>query len=42
LNGAGHNLTHIAARWGFEHMGRFAQGYRELFGERPSETIRRK
>lgn len=42
LTGASHNLTHIAARWGFEHMGRFAQGYRELFGERPSETIRRK
>ena len=35
-------LADIAARWGFEHMGRFAQGYRALFGERPSETLRRR
>jgi len=42
VDGTGESLTTIAARWGFEHPGRFAQGYRELFGERPSETIRRK
>jgi AraC-like DNA-binding protein len=40
--GAVESLTTIAARWGFEHMGRFAQGYRALFGELPSETWRRR
>ncbi|HJQ59481.1 MAG TPA: AraC family transcriptional regulator [Vineibacter sp.] len=41
-SGGSDNLTMIATRWGFEHMGRFAQGYRALFGERPSDTARRK
>lgn len=41
LDGGGETVTAIAAQWGFEHMGRFAQGYRLLFGERPSETQRR-
>lgn len=40
--GTAESLTTVATRWGFEHMGRFAQGYRVLFGERPSETLRRK
>jgi AraC-like DNA-binding protein len=30
----------IANRWGFVHMGRFAEQYRQLFGECPSETLR--
>jgi AraC-like DNA-binding protein len=30
----------VAGRWGFLHMGRFAEQYRELFGESPSETLR--
>jgi AraC family ethanolamine operon transcriptional activator len=30
-----------AARWGFTHLGYFAQEYRELFGEFPSHTARR-
>lgn len=30
-----------AARWGFWHLSRFAADYRLLFGERPSETLRR-
>ena len=34
------SVTHTATRWGFFHLGRFAQYYRELFGERPSETLR--
>lgn len=34
-------IEEIAVRWGFWHMGRFAQFYRESFGERPSETRRR-
>lgn len=40
LTGTDAHLTMVATRWGFEHMGRFAQGYRALFGERPSETLR--
>jgi AraC-like DNA-binding protein len=42
LAGTGEHLTNVAARWGFEHMGRFAAGYRTLFGERPSDTMRRR
>ena len=30
----------IAARWGFLHFGRFAEDYRQLFGERPKDTLR--
>lgn len=33
-------VTEIALRWGFLHQSRFAQQYRERFGERPSETLR--
>jgi transcriptional regulator GlxA family with amidase domain len=40
--GTDETLTALAMRWGFEHMGRFAHGYRSLFGERPSDTMRRK
>jgi AraC-like DNA-binding protein len=29
----------IARRWGFVHLGRFAQAYREHFGEPPSRTL---
>ena len=39
-NGAGRRrVTEVALACGFEHFGRFSEGYRELFGERPSETI---
>ncbi|GHT90413.1 AraC family transcriptional regulator [Betaproteobacteria bacterium] len=31
----------IAARWGFWHLSRFATDYREMFGELPSDTLRR-
>lgn len=34
------SIESIAARWGFSHMGRFAQYYRAAFGERPSDTCR--
>jgi len=37
----GRSVTEVARRWGFEHMGRFAAGYRRLFGEPPSATARR-
>ena len=33
-------LTKIANRWGFWHMGQFANDYRNLFGELPSQTTR--
>lgn len=31
----------IAFRWGFNHLGRFAQYYQQKFGEAPSQTLRR-
>lgn len=31
----------VASRWGFWHNGEFSAGYRQLFGESPSETLRR-
>jgi AraC family ethanolamine operon transcriptional activator len=37
----GATVTQTATRWGFFHFGRFSQYYRELFGERPSETLAR-
>ncbi|MDT5320612.1 MAG: hypothetical protein QOD88_3134, partial [Mycobacterium sp.] len=33
-------VTTVAGRWGFVHLGRFANQYRRLFGETPSETLR--
>jgi len=35
------SVTDVAMQWGFFHLGRFAQQYRERFGVRPSETVRR-
>jgi AraC-like DNA-binding protein len=35
------SVVDAAARWGFFHYGRFASLYREKFGVRPSETLRR-
>ncbi len=37
----GENIAGIAIKWGFVHLGRFAQSYRRRFGELPSETLRR-
>ena len=34
-------VSEVAARWGFYQFGRFAARYRELYGERPSETLHR-
>ena len=34
------SVTEIALACGFGHFGRFAEAYRGLFGERPSETLR--
>lgn len=30
----------VAHRWGFTHLGRFAEAYRTRFGETPSQTLR--
>lgn len=32
-------VTEVAARWGFFHLGRFAQSYRAEHGESPSQTL---
>jgi AraC-like DNA-binding protein len=36
------SVTEIAIRWGFFHLGRFSNYYRELFGELPTETLSRR
>lgn len=33
------SVTEVAARWGFFHLGRFSQRYRETFQELPSQTL---
>ncbi len=33
-------VTDVALRFGVEHLGRFSQDYRRLFGELPSQTLR--
>ena len=35
------NVTKIAMKWGFSHLGRFAEDYRKRFYELPSETSQR-
>lgn len=35
------SVTEVATRSGFNHFGRFAQDYRDKFGETPSVTLRR-
>ncbi len=34
-------VVEIASGWGFTHMGQFSTDYRHMFGEKPSETLRR-
>ena len=36
------SVTQAAFRFGLPHLGRFAGDYRQRFGERPSETLRRR
>ena len=33
-------VADVATRWGFTHLGRFAQYYRDRYGEPPSRTLR--
>ena len=40
--GEGHTVTRIALDCGFTDMAVFARKYRVHFGERPSETLRRR
>lgn len=35
-------INQVAHRWGFWHLGQFAGDYRRLFGELPSDTLRRR
>lgn len=35
------NVTEVALDYGFSHLGRFSSDYRKMFGELPSETLRR-
>jgi len=37
--GPGGKVSDVANRWGFWHLGQFAQDYRSAFGELPSETL---
>lgn len=41
LSGGSVSVTDVAMKWGFFHLGRFAQQYRERFGVLPSQTVRR-
>jgi len=34
------SIAAVARKWGFGHMGRFAQEYAQEFGERPKQTSR--
>jgi len=34
------NVSEVAYRWGFTHLGRFAGSYRARFGVSPSQTLR--
>ncbi|MFO1303834.1 MAG: helix-turn-helix domain-containing protein [Burkholderiales bacterium] len=34
-------VTREASNWGFWHFGEFSRAYRDCFGERPSDTLRR-
>ncbi|ASP37528.1 AraC family transcriptional regulator [Bacterioplanes sanyensis] len=34
-------ISRVAAEWGFWHAGQFGHDYKQLFGERPSDTLQR-
>jgi transcriptional regulator GlxA family with amidase domain len=34
-------VTQIASRWGFNHQGRFAAYYRQMYGQNPRQTMAR-
>ncbi|WP_051898985.1 AraC family transcriptional regulator [Sciscionella sediminilitoris] len=41
LLAGGHSTAEVAYRWGFSNPGRFAAYYRDVYGECPSDTLRR-
>ena len=34
------NITEIAMKWGFYHLGRFSIGYKKRYGHSPSQTAK--
>lgn len=40
-NSSDTSVTERAAAWGFLHQGRFSEQYRQKYGQRPSQTLRR-
>jgi len=38
-SGTSERISDIAMRWGFLHLGRFAEDYRQLCGERPRSAL---
>jgi AraC family ethanolamine operon transcriptional activator len=40
-NPATTQVQDVAARWGFWHLSHFASDYRAMFGELPSDTLRK-
>ncbi|MBJ3814583.1 AraC family transcriptional regulator [Shimwellia pseudoproteus] len=42
LSGEIDNVTGVALRWGFAHMGRFSAEYKSRFGESPSQSMRKR
>nr|WP_314264833.1 AraC family transcriptional regulator [uncultured Moellerella sp.] len=41
LSGEASNVTGVALRWGFAHMGRFSAEYKIRYGEAPSQSLKR-
>jgi AraC-like DNA-binding protein len=40
--GCNQNISAVAMRWGFNHLGRFSSDYKKLFLEMPSTTVERR
>jgi AraC-like DNA-binding protein len=41
MTGRRTRVSEVAARWGFNHFGRFSRDYYRKYNEKPSETLRR-
>ena len=41
MGGEACNVSGVALRWGFAHLGRFSNDYKLRYGETPSQTLRR-
>ncbi|WP_443114513.1 AraC family transcriptional regulator [Herbaspirillum seropedicae] len=40
MSGDSQHVAGVALRWGFAHMGRFSNEYKQRYGESPSKTLR--